>query len=340
MSLIIRIFTLVLVLGSCTQNVQKLHKKQYYVFGTLVEVIIWHDNLDDVEASFNDVGDMLNSMHTQWHAWKQGRLQEINTALRKGSSIELSEYETEFIKETQELSSQSLNYFNPAIGELIHLWGFHTDDYPITTPPPDQSEINMFLSDLPQMQDLVFEGNRISSKNDSIWLDFGGVAKGHAIDMAIEILQKNNINNAIVNAGGDLRSIGQKGNDQWRVAVRKPNSKDVFTVIEVDGDESVFTSGNYERYKQFNGKRYAHIINPKTGAGVDKIVSATVIAQNGTLADAAATALIIADEPDRVQVIRNLGLTQALLIEDDGKCFYTPDFQKRVLLDCEVIDIQ
>ena len=68
----------------------------------------------------------------------------------------------------------------------------------------------------------------------------------------------------------------------------------MLTVINVQGDESIFTSGNYERYKEFDGKRYAHIINPKTGYGVEEIVSATVIAENGTKADAAATALIVA----------------------------------------------
>lgn len=335
-----KLFAIILLLSlySCSQKTERLFKKQYFIFGTIVDVLIWDDDENQVSTALEKVEAMLNSMHNQWHAWKPGRLLEINQSLRNGESIKLSDYESAFLQETQELSKQSLNYFNPAIGELINLWGFHTDNYPITTPPPTESQIEEYLRETPTMQDLIVNGNLFSSKNTSIWLDFGGVAKGHAIDRAIEILQTHNIKNAIVNAGGDLRSIGKKGQKDWKVAIRKPNSEDVVAVIEVKGDESIFTSGNYERYKEFNGKRYAHIINPKTGYGIENIISSTIIAKNGTLADAAATALIIAEDIDRKTIIKNLGLTQVLLIEENGQCLYTKEMQKRIDLECGIIE--
>ena len=320
-----------------------LFNKQYFIFGTIIEVLIWHHDKQVVEQALRDVEKSLNGMHHQWHAWKAGRLHEINQALRSGQSFTLTDEETQFIQQTQQLSRLSFGYFNPAIGELIHLWGFHTDNYPITTPPPSEAEINRFLKNAPSMADIQLKDNKISSTNSHIWLDYGGVAKGYAIDKAIKILQEYGIENAIVNAGGDLRSIGSKGDNNWQVAIRKPNSSDIIAVIPVKEDESIFTSGNYERYKEFNGKRYAHIINPTTGYGIGHIISATVIAKNGTKADAAATAMVVAGKKNWLKVAKSLQLQQFLLIDDDDKCYATQALLgriKKLKTNCQVIQIQ
>jgi thiamine biosynthesis lipoprotein len=322
------IFVALFSLNSCQQ--QRVFKQQYFIFGTIVEVLLWHDDKQVADEAFLAVETELNKMHTQWHAWKKGDLNKINQALRAGQTFSLNNEQVGFIKETKVLSQQSLGSFNPAIGELINLWGFHTDDYPILTPPPNDKDIQSFLQHLPTMDDLQIKGNRISSTNPHIWLDYGGVAKGYAIDKAINILKQHNIENAIVNAGGDLRSIGSKGDKNWKVAIRKPNSKNVLAVINVTGDESIFTSGNYERYKEFNGKRYAHIIDPKTGYGVEDIVSVTVIAENGTKADAAATALIVAGTQNWQQVIASMHLDQVLMIKADGSCLATVKIMGRL----------
>jgi len=250
---LIGIFLILLFFSACQKENEKLTSKQYFIFGTIIEVLVWHNDDKLVNKALIEVEAELNGMHSQWHAWKPGRLNQINSALRSGKSFNITNEEKEFIQATINLSELSKGYFNPAIGQLINMWGFHTDTYPILEPPPKDSEIESFLQTKPSMQDLKFNGMFISSKNKSIWLDYGGVAKGYAIDKAINTLKSFGIENAIVNAGGDLRSIGQKGDKNWRVAIRKPNSEEILTVINVNGDESVFTSGNYERYKEFNG---------------------------------------------------------------------------------------
>jgi thiamine biosynthesis lipoprotein len=330
----------IIFLSGCQEKEALVTKKQYYIFGTIVEVLIWHHFDKNINLALIEIEDSLNQMHNHWHAWKPGRLNDINQALRSGSSIELNPEELEFIKTTKVLSNQSQGYFNPAMGELINKWGFHTESYPIMEPPPEPSEIEDYLANLPNMDDLVFNGQSISCNNPRIWLDYGGIAKGYAIDKAIKILEKHSVKNAIVNAGGDLRSIGTKGEEKWKVAIRRPNSEDVMGIIEVDGDESIFTSGNYERYKEFDGKRYAHIINPFTGTGVLDIASATVIAENGTKADAAATALIVAGTKNWSQVVKTMNLDLALMISEDGSCLATKNMVNRLSdtqLKCKLI---
>ncbi len=113
--------------------------------------------------------------------------------------------------------------------------------------------------------------------------------------------------NAIVNAGGDLRAIGSHGDRPWRVAVRKPGGGNVGSV-QVQGDESIFTSGNYERFRQDQLNRYPHILDPHTGWPAKDIASVTLITDEGILADAAATALVVAGLDGWPAVARALNL--------------------------------
>ncbi len=191
---------------------------------------------------------------------------------------------TTLYERVKPFSKLTNHYFNPAIGELINLWGFHTDDYPITSPPPTTEAIKELAEQQLSVNNLQLSGLTLSSDNPHIWLDFGGIAKGLAVDQAIAIIQDYGIENAIVNAGGDLRSIGQRGDRAWRIGIQSPDNQDVLAELQIDKDEAVFTSGNYQRYKAFDGKRYAHIIDGRTGLPVQDIISATVITDDGITA--------------------------------------------------------
>jgi len=326
---------------ACNQPKSNISTHKIYVFGTLVEINIWSDDSTKTQSAINEIKETFDVMHHQWHAWKPGRLYDINQALRSGKTVVLSNEEKSFIQQTIELAEQSEHLFNPAIGELIHLWGFHADEYPLLTPPPTEPQVQALTTQNITVKNLKLNGLNISSNNSQIWLDFGGIAKGYAIDTAVQILKKHQLKNAIINAGGDLRSIGSKQNNKpWRIAIQSPIDWSMVAELNINGDESVFTSGNYQRYKEFNGKRYSHIIDPNTGRPVDSIVSATVIAPNGITADATATALVVAGEQwSRVAQLMNA--EQVLVINEKLQCFGTTAMINRLEnlnIDCQVVD--
>lgn len=328
-----------LFLAACTQPNEQVSKHQLLVFGTLVEINVWSNNLQKTQLAVDEISNTFNTMHHQWHAWKPGRLSEINRALRSSESTELNQEELEFIQQTIDLARQSKHHFNPAIGELIHLWGFHADDYPLLTPPPTEAEIKKLTDQQLTVDNLNLNGLQISSDNPHLWLDLGGIAKGYAIDRAVEILKKHQLNSAIINAGGDLRSIGSKGKIPWRVAIQSPSDWSMLAELVIKGDESVFTSGNYQRYKEFDGQRYSHIINPITGMPVKNIVSATVVADNGITADAAATALVVAGDQWPV-IAKQMGIEMALIINQQHQCMGTASMIARLenlTIDCQVV---
>jgi len=316
-----------LLLSACQRNGEQ--NAELFVFGTIVEVKLWGVSPQQASEAFTELDAMFQAMHRDWHPWEPGRLTDINTAFAAGHSATADTGIVEMIRRSQQIEQATGGRFNPAIGALIGLWGFHTSDYPILGPPPPEVEIRKLVKAAPSSRDIRINGLELTSDNPVVQLDFGGIAKGYAVDLAIARLRKRGIGNAIVNAGGDLRAIGNHGERPWRVAVRQPGGGNIGS-IEVRGDEAIFTSGNYERFRQDETKRYPHILDPATGWPAKDIASVTVISDEGLLADAAATALVVAGLADWPAVAAALNLTQVAVVDEDGTVYLTPQMDERI----------
>ncbi len=320
----------VVLLCACSQPTEppSVYEERLYVFGTLIDISIQGETEDKARQAVSAISKQFNAMHQQWHAWQPGRLADINQALATGKSITLIESEKKFIRQASNLSINSDHLFNPAIGHLIGLWGFLSDEH--NRHPPTKSSIEKLVTFQPTMADLSFSNLQLSSKNRHVKLDFGGIAKGYAVDLAINKLKSLGIHNAIVNTGGDLRAIGSKGQQPWRIGIRHPHQTTPLAFIETRGDEAIFTSGDYERYFTYQEQRYHHIIDPRTGYPATGATSVTVICSNGLLADAAATALLIAGPEQWQKIALAMGIDQVMLIDQKGTVYITSKMAKRV----------
>jgi thiamine biosynthesis lipoprotein len=185
------------------------------------------------------------------------------------------------------------------------------------------------------MDDLHFDGNKLRSANPALQLDFGAYVKCYGVNRAIDELRRHGVRNAIVNAGGDLRAIGRKGDRPWRIGIRDPRGPGILASIEIQGDESVFTSGDYERFFMYQGKRYHHIIDPRSGYPPDGAMSATVIYPGGGVGGGASTALMVAGPKDWMAVVRGMHLKQAMLVAADRKVYMTPALAARIHFEVE-----
>lgn len=316
-----------LLLAGCQRNQEQ--SAQLFVFGTIVEIKLWGATPEQSDRAFAQLQQMFNGMHHDWHAWEPGRLTDINEAFAQGQTAEADADIVVMIRRSQEIEQRSGGRFNPAIGGLIGLWGFHTSDYPVIGPPPTQASIDEILSHRPSSRDIHIDGLQLRSENPHVQLDFGGIAKGYAVDLAIERLRDLGITNAIVNAGGDLRAMGRHGDRPWNVAVRQPGGGIIGTV-EVRDDEALFTSGNYERFRQDQLKRYPHILDPRSGWPVEDVASVTVITADGIVADATATALVVAGLDGWPAVAQALELDQVLVVDESGMVYLTPEMDQRI----------
>jgi len=327
------------LLSACQRDQER--SAELFVFGTIVEIKLWGASQQQSGRAFSEIQQMFQGMHRDWHAWEPGLLVDINQAFASGSEVTADPEIVEMIRLSQWAEEKSGGCFNPAIGGLVALWGFHTSEYPIMGPPPSQADVEDILRHRPSSRDISINGLQLASENPFVQLDFGGIAKGFAVDLAVARLRELGIGDGIVNAGGDLRAFGRHGDRPWRVAVRRPGGGTIGTV-EVRGDEALFTSGNYERFRQDQQQRYPHILDPRSGWPVSDVASATVITTRGIVADAAATALIVAGMDEWPTVAAALGLTQVLMIDGAGRIYLTPEMEARVQFDegveREVID--
>jgi thiamine biosynthesis lipoprotein len=120
------------------------------------------------------------------------------------------------------------------------------------------------------------------------------------------------------------------GDKPWLIGIRHPNGTDVLAALAVSGEESVISSGNYERFREYEGVRYSHIIDPRNGKPAQGLSSVTVIARSGALADAASTALTVAGLQDWHRIARQMGVKYVMLMDEKGIIYVNPAMAKRV----------
>jgi len=288
----------------------------YAVFGTEVEVHLRDTGPRESQAAYAEVGRLLQRLHRDLHPWEDGALMNLNRAIAAGGSHETTPDIIALIEASRSLERTTEGAFNPAIGALVNLWGFYTSSYPITDPPPMPALVDALLVQAPSMSDLELDGAVVRSVNRAVRLDFSGIAKGLAVQRVCDTLAGHDVGPAMVNAGGDVMvcSVGKR---PWRVAIRAPDGG-VLETIEVDRPLAVFTSGNYYRYGEFDGERYAHILDPATGRPVDEIMQATVIDPDPLAADAGATALVVAGTDRWQRIAEALELERAVVIDRNG----------------------
>jgi thiamine biosynthesis lipoprotein len=273
----------------------------------------------------------FDNMHRDWHAWEPGKLTQTSDMLVKAEWFTVDSSLLSLIKLAKQYSLQSNSLFNPTIGRLIRIWGFQGTEHPQT--PPRQKDIDELLANLPTVKDLEIDGNRMRGHNPQLQLDLGAIAKGYAVSEGIQKLRDENINDALINAGGDLCGIGSQGKRPWRIGIRNPSGEGILASIELNNDECVFTSGDYERWFIHDGRRYHHIIDPRSGYPADKSTSVTVLHQDGAIADAASTALFIAGPDGWQEIAKKMGISDVMMIDKQGRIIMSPSMQKRIKLE-------
>ena len=156
-------------------------------------------------------------------------------------------------------------------------------------------------------------------KNKGMKIGFGAIGKGYAADKAKKLLKEKGVVSGIINASGDMNTWGkQPNNDAWKVAITNPMDKNkAFALLPIH-NEAVVTSGNYEKFVKLNGKRYTHIIDPRTGYPSSGIISVTVFAPKAELADALATSIFVMGKDAGLHRINQLPKIECIIIDDQG----------------------
>ena len=328
------VLAMCLLLAAC-ESKQPLYQEQGYVFGTLVEISVYGETEPRAKQAVGEVLHAFQRLHDMLHAWQPGELSELNAAFANEESAAVSAELVTILKDAAQLSQQSQGLFNPAIGHLVQLWGFHADEFKAVL--PDEKQIAQWVKANPQMGDLSIEHGRVQSKNKSVQLDLGGYAKGYALDRAAELLRKLGIRNALINIGGNILALGKHGKQPWRVGIQHPRKPGTLATLDLNDGEAIGTSGDYQRYFMVGTVRYGHLINPRSGYPMQGVQAVTVIsrgltggARAGVLSDAASKPLFIAGVAGWRDAAKRMGLTEAMLVDGQGNIQLTAAMHKRL----------
>jgi len=309
------------------------YRASSYVFGTIAQITVMDADTTRAQAAVGRVFVEFDRMHRELHAWQPGELVALNEAISHGgTNIRTTPEIVRLIRESQRLEAQSGGLFNPAIGQLVRLWSFHRDKP--GGPLPDPKDIARIVAARPRMSDLSVRGDVVTSVNRAVQLDFGGYAKGYALDRAADLLRASGVTNALINVGGNALALGRHGERAWRVGLDSPRGTALLATLDLYDGEAVGTSGDYRRYYEIGGRRYAHIIDPRTGYPVAGVESVTVLvprgAGAGALSDAASKPIFIAGPSGWREAAARMGISWAMLIDMEGEIHLTRGLQARL----------
>lgn len=277
----------------------------------------------------------LAGFHRDWHAWEPGALTRVNEALARGESAQVPASIQDLIRRSQQLSSRSGGLFDPGIGALVRMWGFHASEFPLTSPMPDAEQLSGWRARRPRISDLQLEGSQVSSRNPALQLDFGAIAEGVAAEAAARQLAAHGVHDALITLGGDVFALGSADGRAWRVGLRDPMDAGdgVLAGVELNGPEALFSSGNYHKFRQGPaGSRWPHVLDPRSGQPAAGTALAAVLHPDPVLADVAATALMVAGASGFARTLEQLGVHCALLLTDDDSLLLTSAMQARLSL--------
>ena len=209
--------------------------------------------------------------------------------------------------------------FDVAIESLVQAWGFDSKSPEV----PDSEQIEVALKESGWNKIKLLDENKVY-RREKIKLNFGAIAKGYAVDKAIEALKNLGIESALVNAGGEIKAIG----NDWVIGVQHPREvNEIIRRIKLNG-MSAATSGDYENYFEKDGVRYHHILDPNTGYPSKELQSVTVIHKDNVFADGLATAVFVMGKEKGTNLIESLNDTEAMIIDERGQIYYSSGFKK------------
>ncbi len=320
LSIILIIITLITMPGCSKKNQAPVFKTEF-MMGTLCSIKIYDK---DHSKAMNKAFDRIKEIENEMTINKSGsEVDSINAAAgEKPVKVSLDTYTV--IKKGLYYSELSEGKFDITIGPLVKLWGIGTDNAKV----PSSLELEG-VKKLINYKNIVLdeENKSIMLKDKNMILDLGAIAKGYTADEVAKVLKANGITHAIINLGGNIFVMDKNPNgNKWRIGVQNPFSQRGESVgtIEVS-DESIVTSGIYERYFEKDGKHYHHILDSSTGYPYENsIAGISIISKKSVDGDALSTSVFTMGLEDGLKFLKTINDVEGIFITKNKEVYITP----------------
>ncbi len=322
-------FTLLILLSLCLPQtlMAQWFEDEEAIMGTPVRVELWSNDAARASAAMAAVMREMHRIDALMSPFKtDSELARINREAGD-KPVPVSKELFQLIQKAQSVSRLTAGVFDISFASVGYLYDYRKGIHP---------SVPEIRAHLPAVN---YHAIKLDSKTHSLFfslpgmrIDLGGIAKGYAVDRAIQLLRQQNIRHALVSAGGDSRLLGDRRGRPWMIGIRHPRDTPKQTVEEKArtspvalplSDIAISTSGDYERYFIRDGVRYHHIINTKTGQSAHASQSVTVIGPDASMTDALSTSVFILGPKKGIALINRLPGFDAVIIDAKGQLYYS-----------------
>lgn len=283
--------------------------------GTVVEIKVAATDKDAAHAAiqkaFNEILKIDSLFSTYNPASPVSKINKsIDTSFAVGKEIYF------LLSKSDSMWKLTGGAFDAALNNFVKAWGFDADE------PSMPGEADLKKAKVESgWKNIFLQGNNSFIRRNNAGLNFGAIAKGYAVDKAAEVLRSEGIEKAFVNAGGEIKAIGE-----WIIGIQHPRNSEEMIMQIIIRDKAVSTSGDYEKYFLRNGKRYHHIFNPQTGMPADECQSVTIIADDVLTADVISTAVFVMGPGKGKIFLDSLKNIEGVIIDKNGKPALSENF--------------
>ncbi len=316
-----------------------LQQLEGYAQGTTYHITYWSERPTDNATIQRQVLDTLTAIDKDLSNYRSDSNIEHFNAQTSTDSQAVSRDFAALVRVAQRVSQASAGCYDLTIKPLFDLWGFNGDHLTI----PTDAAIAAALENVGMDKLEVVDETHLRKLKAQLAIDISSIAQGYSVEKISEVLERNGVQNYLVEIGGELKTKGRKPDKQpWRIAVERPlpGAQTLYKIITspVDRPLAIMTSGTYRHYYDANGKRYSHILDARNGRPVTHdLVSVTVLHHNPIVADAWSTALLCLGQTEGLKAADANGIA-ALFIQQQGDRL--PESRSQALTQLKNISIQ
>ncbi len=336
------VLILVLFLSACAQP--KIVSGATFALDTLVDLKIYgYRNQEAGEALIQDSFDLLTSLEDTLSLHVEGS-DIYNLKQNAGiAPVEVSDLTYRLLADSLFFSAMTGGLFDITAGPLIDLWAIDPPDGHY----PSKTELDAVLPLIDYHRIEFLGNNEIELRDKGMVVNLGAIAKGTIADELKAFLIENGVQSALINLGGNVLAVGSKPDgSSFVIGIQDPDKGrgEYLLSLEIN-DEAVVSSGDYERYFEYEGKKYHHILNPKTGFPADtNIKQVTIVTQNSQMADGLSTSVLLLGVQDGMRLVESLDGVEAILMTKDNYIYFTEglrgkyEVQSRLIADYTITD--
>ena len=308
---------LIFISALYSASAQAVFQRSFIKMGSAFDLTLVANNQVEANQLFEQAIAEIDRIERLISSWDQSsETSQVNQMAGK-EAVKVAKELYDLVFRAKAIAQLTNGAFDPTYASVDKIWTFDGRDV-------EQPKAEIISASVAKIgfDKIVFDPleSSLYLPLQGMKIGFGAIGKGYAADRVKSLLQNQGVAAGIVNASGDMSAWGiQPNGEPWQVGLINPKNKDkVFAWFPVK-NKAVVTSGDYEKFILINGKRYGHIINPKTGFPSQGVISCTVFAPKAELADALSTALFVMGVETGIDFINQLNQVEAIMIDDTGK---------------------